>query len=190
MTHVDPSTLQQTVRGLRLDAATLADNLKPPATLMVFVRHVGCIFCREMIKDVRAASEKAADFPPILFVCMADEKAAGELFDKLFPAARVICDPDKTLYDAFNLRHGDFNQLFGPRVWACAIRAVAKGNMQRLAKPVGDPWTMPGLFLIEPGGRVLWRHQFAHIGDHPDYAAIPALVTGSNAAGDLNASSI
>ena len=55
---------------------------------------------------------------------------------------------------------------------ACAVRALAKGNMQgRLA---GSPDQMPGMFLIAPDGRVLWQHDFSHIGDHPDFDALVA----------------
>jgi len=39
-------------------------------------------------------------------------------------------------------------------------------------KAVGDPWSMPGLFVVK-GDLILWRHQFRHAGDHPDFARIP-----------------
>jgi hypothetical protein len=45
-------------------------------------------------------------------------------------------------------------------------------------KAAGDPWTMPGLFLLK-GEAILWRHTFRHAGDHPDFARIPDLLRTS-----------
>jgi hypothetical protein len=69
--------------------------------------------------------------------------------------------------------------MFGPGVWLAGARGALKGNTAGKAK--GDPWTMPGLFLVK-GDAILSRHRFRHAGDHPDFARIPEL-TGS-AVGD------
>jgi hypothetical protein len=63
--------------------------------------------------------------------------------------------------------------MFGPGVWLAGARAALKGNT--VGKPVGDPWTMPGLFLLK-GDAILWRHTFRHAGDHPDFARIPEVL--------------
>lgn len=34
---------------------------------------------------------------------------------------------------------------------------------------------MPGAFLVQ-GERVLWEHDFAHVGDAPDWNRLPAIV--------------
>ena len=60
-------------------------------------------------------------------------------------------------------------ELLGPDVWACSVRATAKGHLSGV--PVGDPLTMPGLFLVE-NNAIIWRHRFRHIGDHPSFARI------------------
>lgn len=63
--------------------------------------------------------------------------------------------------------------MFGSEVWACGARATLKGHT--IGKPVGDPWMMPGLFLVTDTGRILWQHDYSHAGDHPNFADIPAL---------------
>ena len=50
---------------------------------------------------------------------------------------------------------------------------AGKGHV--VGKPVGDPWQMPGLSLVQ-NPDVLWSHDFAHIGDHPDFTTMPQLV--------------
>jgi hypothetical protein len=41
---------------------------------------------------------------------------------------------------------------------------------------------MPGLFWVA-ADRVLWRHDFAHVGDHPDFEALPRLLPAVRARG-------
>ncbi len=60
--------------------------------------------------------------------------------------------------------------MFGSGVWACGARAASKGHM--IGAPVGDPWIMPGLFFVD-NGQILWQHDFAHAGDHPDWETLP-----------------
>lgn len=71
-------------------------------------------------------------------------------------------------------------EMFGPEVWACGVRATLKGSF--IGRPVGDPWTMPGLFLVQ-GDKILWRRDFRHAGDHPDWSAIPQVATAVTGAG-------
>ncbi len=62
-------------------------------------------------------------------------------------------------------------------MWLKALLAARKGN--RVRKIVGDPWDMPGLFLVR-GDRVLWTWRFRHVGDHPDFSRLPDLVDPQN----------
>jgi hypothetical protein len=174
MQRIPDDLLDRTSPGLRLPGPSLRASLDATSpTLLVFLRHFGCIFCREMVRDVLKAS-RASGYPPVLFFAQAAVDQAQRFFDKYGPEARVVCDPDKTFYDAFELQHGSMTEMFGPRVWACAMRAMTKGNSVGVGSVIGDPWTMPGVFLVEPDGTVAWRHHFAHAGDHPDWNAIPS----------------
>lgn len=78
----------------------------------------------------------------------------------------------RTFYDAFDIQRGGMKEMFGADVWACGVRAVTKGHF--IGKAKGDPWIMPGLFLVN-GAQILWQHDFKHAGDHPDFAAITDL---------------
>jgi hypothetical protein len=80
-----------------------------------------------------------------------------------------VADLPRYFYRAFGLERGNLRQMLAPDVWVCGLRAAAKGNIA--GAPVGDAWQMPGLFLVQ-GDKILWRHNFRHAGDHPDFAAI------------------
>ena len=178
MTPLPAGVLNQTVVGLRLPqvepSPTLADVLGKP-TVLVFLRHFGCVFCREMIHDVKKVRSLDASYPPVVFFAQATIEQAEKFFDKHYPGATVVCDPGKRFYQAFDLRQGTAMQMFGPAVWTCGIRATLKGNT--IGLPVGDVWTMPGVMLASREG-IHWKHTFLHAGDHPDFAAIPGKVVG------------
>ncbi len=173
--------LDRTVQGLNLAGTTLRDEIAQAdrPTLLVFLRHFGCIFCKEMLKDVRDASRTIANYPRVVVFCQADLDEATTFFAKHWPDAHAVCDPAKSFYDGAGLTHGTFAQMFGPRVWACGIRAVSKGNAISM-RVIGDPWTMPGTMAVDASGEVVWRHTFQHAGDHPDYKRVPELMRTSN----------
>jgi hypothetical protein len=91
----------------------------------------------------------------------------------LWPEASAIADPEMRLYRLFGIERGTLGQLLSPGIVACGIRAVVKGNVG--GRAIGDPQLMPGLFAIE-NERVIWRHDFRHAGDHPDFGAIPTVI--------------
>jgi hypothetical protein len=94
-------------------------------------------------------------------------------FGRYWQEARAIADGPKRLYAAFGVGQGGAAEMFGPGVWVAGFRAALKGNVA--GRSVGDPWTMPALFLVR-GETILWHHGFRHAGDHPDFARIPDLL--------------
>jgi len=148
--------------------------------LLVFLRHLGCTFCREAVADLseqRQSIEGDAG-TKIVFVYMpgpgdtqALEARASRFFAKhgMEDSARVA-DPDKRLYRAFGLGRGSLGQLFG---WKNLKRGFVAGVMKgHLVGPlVGDGFQMPGVFLVRDGAVVAgYRHETA--ADVPDYCAI------------------
>ncbi len=186
--RVAEAVLDAGIQGTRLaEPMTLRGQLDANRpTLVNFLRHFGCCFCREIVKDLRVASERADGhggsrrYPRVVFVHMADVEAAGTFFGKYWPGATTISDPEKRLYGAFGLGRGSLGQMFGPSSVACGIRAVAKGHV--VGRPVGDPWMMPGQFLIGPvdgvgSAEILWSYRAKHAGDHPAVVGLPELAT-------------
>lgn len=128
------------------------------------------MFCRESVRDLRQISAEDPTFPPILFVHLGTPEDGERFFSERFPEARAVADPQHTLHPAFGLEHASFSQLFGPLVWAAGARALSGGT--GLGLPVGDPFMMPGVFLVR-GDEIVWQHDFRHAGDQPDFASVP-----------------
>jgi hypothetical protein len=128
------------------------------------------MFCRETVKDLRRTYEQATAYPRPLFFHMGSPEQGADFFQKHWPEAAAVSDPERVFYRAFQIKRVNLWLLLGPRSWLPALRAVLKGN--GMGKPVGDVQVMPGVFLVH-GDRILWSHSFSGPGDHPDWAAIP-----------------
>ena len=64
---VPAEALDAAVTGVGLSPGTLREQLDESLTLLVFLRHFGCMFCREAVSDLREAAETHSDFPKVIF---------------------------------------------------------------------------------------------------------------------------
>lgn len=163
--------------GVGLSPGSLRDQIGDRPTLLVFLRHFGCIFCKETVADLRAAAEAADHYPDILFFTQGTPRES-RAFLRDWPGARAVSDPEMSFYDAFGIRRASFLEALGPKVLKARGRARAKGHQN--GKPSGDVWRMPGCLLVE-GSRVVWRYEPTHAADHPDFATLPALTRSGEA---------
>lgn len=170
MKWIPAEALEAHVRGVGLVPGRLRDQLEGGPQLLVFLRHFGCVFCRETVADLRAVAEGDPGFPRVLFLFIGSPTEGRAFMRRYWPGARAVADPEKRIYAAFGIERGSPLQLLGPGVWAGSRRARAKGHAQ--GKRTGDIWMMPGCFLVD-GARILWAHEYAHAADHPDFASIP-----------------
>lgn len=115
--------------------------------------------------DLRKNVAAVEPLPPVLLFFQGSPADGQAFFHRLWPEARAVSDLQRQFYTAFDIERGGIAEMFGPEVWACGMRASAKGHS--IGRPVGDPWLMPGMFIIQEQA-VIWQHTFRHAGDHPD----------------------
>ena len=155
----------RTSLGVSLDELS---RLSP--VMVVFLRHLGCPFCREALADLardRARIER--DGTRLLLVHVASEE---ELLDRLAPALSDVArlpDPTQVIYRAFGLGRGRLLDVFGPMVWFRFIEAaLLKGRGFGFQD---DIFQMPGVFVVYHGQVIrTFRHQ--SIADRPDYLSL------------------
>ncbi len=148
---------------------SLQEHTDASPTMLVFLRHFGCPFCREMLTEIhnkRAQIEKEGT--NIILVHLVDDAKAEEITQAygLSDLPR-IADPDKKIYKAFGLSRGSLQQLFGFNVLVRGIiRTISKLDPPRSF--AGDAFQMPGIFVIHKGMVI---HTFKHtsLADRPDY---------------------
>jgi hypothetical protein len=167
---ISAELLDATVYGTNLRADTLRGNLSSGATLLVFLRHFGCLFCHEMVADLREQSGKRGDQESILFFYQGTVTEGREFFGKHWPAAQAIADASLKFYKGFGIPKASVTEMLSPSVWRRGMKSLAKGHTPGM--PKGSVRQMPGMLLVR-GDQVVWRHDFEHAGDHPEMEAIP-----------------
>ena len=169
-TEVPSELSERLVGGVNLKPGTLGDQLDPDAVhLLVFLRHLGCIFCRETIADLRDCCADDPNFPLPLFFFQGSSTEGRALLRGLWPQARAVADASGEFYDAFGVGRAGLVAMFRPAVWSARSRAQGKGHEQ--GRRTGDIWRMPGMFLTH-GREILWAHDYSHAADHPDYRTV------------------
>lgn len=159
-------SLESIITNQGLSLACYSDH---QPTMLVFLRHFGCTFCKEALTEIkknRAAIE--LEGTKIILVHLETEEVAAKATQKYNLADLPrISDPTKKLYKAFGLQKGNMLQLFGFNVIIRGfIAGLINGNLP--AKPKADPYQMPGVFVIYKGAVM---HTFKHTtaADRPDY---------------------
>ncbi len=89
------------------------------------------------------------------------------------PDCRVLIDPTLDAYRALRLQRGVMATM-GPSTWVRAAKSLARGHVQ--GEVAGDPWQQGGLFVMAPGGRLVFEQRNRDAATRPDIdAAMRAL---------------
>ena len=161
-----PESLAETAARFRLSTGeSLLDASTSQPLALVFLRHFGCTFTRQILRGLEDLKQ-AADHhgARLVLIHMLKDGAENRYLPAPGAVARVA-DPHCELYRAFGLGKGGFLELFGPKVLWLAILAIYKGcGVGYLA---GDGRQMPGAFLFHHG-KVLSAQRARSASDLPD----------------------
>lgn len=140
--------------------------------MLIFLRHFGCVFCKEAMIDIAAKREQyeSKGFR-IVFVHMADTETAEEYFTKFkLKGITFVNDPHKKYYNAFGLFRGTFTQLFGLQTWIRGYKIKKEHDLEiePSAKKLGDSFQMPGVFIIQ-NGEIKDKFIHRHAAERPNY---------------------
>jgi hypothetical protein len=173
--RIPDELLGRYVNGVNLMPGTLRDQLGAAPTLLVFLRHFGCPFCKETLAGLRGASGQNAAYPPVLFFYQGSPTEGRAFLRRYWPEARAIADPEAVIYDGMGVGRAGLLQLFHPGIVPALIRARNAGHFEGYGEgPSGDSRRMPGLFIAR-GAEIVWAHRARHQADHPEFARIPQL---------------
>ncbi len=141
---------------------------QPDKKLIVsFVRHSGCTYCREMLKDLGEFKKSLkGESIGLLVVHMSSFTKGDELLRQYgLEGVGHISDPKSIIYRIFGLNKGSFTQLFGFKSILRGFSGVAKHGIGLLD---GDGTQMPGVFLVNKEG-ILKSFVHSSVADRVDY---------------------
>jgi peroxiredoxin len=169
---------QEAMRGaaVRVPGAAKAMSLEAYSVqqpvLVVFLRHLGCTFCREALQDVGEQRERIErSGARVCLVSMAEEGKTRELASKYgLGDVAIVSDPQQRVYAAFELARGTLGQLFGVRMF---LRGFAAGVLRRhgVGMLAGDGFQLPGAFVVSKG-EIVRAYRHADAADRPDYCEL------------------
>jgi peroxiredoxin len=159
-----------TVLDLEGNVRRLGELWRERPVVLVFVRHFGCLFCREQVQQLRPLvgdiRQRGAELAVVGNGSVEDAREFARELALDFP---LFTDPRRLSYQAAGLRRGLASTL-GPSVFGNAWRALREGHRQRHTQ--GDPWQQGGAFVIAPDHRLLYLQRSETGGDHADPQAL------------------
>ena len=97
----------------------------------------------------------------------AESNAFAAKYDVPFP---IVSDPGKKMYRTFDLKRMAPWGFLAPEVVLKGVSAMARGHHMGL--PQGDVRQLPGVFVINTAGEIVFSHYAADAADHPAVAVI------------------
>lgn len=157
----------QSHRGQSLESLSFE---KP--TMVVFLRHSGCTFCRRVMADLSEVRNKLDALPIHVVVVHMGSPMDGTTILAKYNVEywHHISDPFCVIYRGFGLQRGRFGQLFSGKVlWRGLRHAIFGGH--GLGKLEGDSFFLPGVFVVSRG-EVVFGQPAEDASQRPDFVAI------------------
>lgn len=181
--RLDAQIINEIVHSIKdnqgIDLVNLSDQ---QPTLLFFLRHFGCTFCREALSDLSEIKTKINTLGvQLVFVHMVDKETADMhlSFYELNKSVH-ISDPEKRLYEYFGLKKGNIRQLYGLNVMMRGLKAGLLDGHGHGFTSIGDMNQMPGLFMLHHQ-KVIRSFLHDTAADKPDYLEFITLALENNA---------
>jgi peroxiredoxin len=162
----------------------LGDLWRERSVVLVFVRHFGCIFCRQQVAELKdIVGQIEARGAELVVVGNGRVEDARRFAREQGIGFRLLTDPTGEAYRRAGMRHG-LATVVGAGVLGRGLVAWARGFRQ--AEVLGDPLQQGGVLVIAAGGREVFRYVSRRAGDHPSTAQLIAVLNSGAVAPALS----
>jgi peroxiredoxin len=153
-------------------AIELGSLWRDRTAVLVFLRHFGCLHCREhvaqLLGDVEAVRAAGAE---LYVIGNGSPSFIAGFREQTGWTGPVYTDPSLAVYRAAQLERSVGSTL-DPRSLTDAWRALRHGSRQ--GRTQGDQWQQGGTLVVAPSGEVRWHHASGRPGDNATGAQIVA----------------
>lgn len=147
-------------------------------TALLFIRHFGCPYCQIALRELAAERSTLASLgAQVVAVAIGEPVHAATFGRKVAPGVTLFVSPDTAAHRAYGLRRGRPWEVVNVRTVVRGTQLAARGILPRV--PTGDPFLLPGTFVIDRTGRVTYARYAADVSDNPDWTALRAAVTAA-----------
>jgi len=148
---------------------TLSDLSEERPVLIVFLRHGGCPFCRQVLAQLQALSEQIAQQNmQLAIVHMMDDAQADKLLARYqLQNVHRFSDPERKLYNLFQIKRGNLAETIGPAIWWSGFKTTILSGF--LPGIPGKDIQQLGAALILAKGQVVASYFSQNSADIPDW---------------------
>ena len=152
---------------------------------IIFLRHFGCIFCREHLIRLRKRYDEFTI--PIVTIGLGTAEDAAGMRDWLKIPFPILATSTTEPYADWGLGRATSATMLNPGMITSSIRALSKGARQ--GKATGDAMQLPGSFLVDQAGSIRWARPGSHPGDIASVDELLAAIEGTLTPRDAQSSS-
>jgi peroxiredoxin len=159
----------------------LGDLWSERPAVLVFVRHFGCVFCRQMAVEIHRARHKFEEADVQLAVIGHGTPAHARDFRRLQNVdLPLLVDPDRRVYELAGAKVATLPELIGPRQIMRALRATIVSRLRQgsiavhQGKIIGHAAQLGGVLVIAPDGSVRYAYLSEESGDNPPASEVLA----------------
>lgn len=167
---MDQNSLKQSLACFpSSQGSTLSDLSEEQPVLVVFLRHGGCPFCRQVLAQLKELSEQITrQNMQLAIVHMMDNSQADKLLAR-YQLQKVphFSDPDRKLYELFQIKRGNLSETIGPAIWWPGFKTTILSGF--LPGIPGKDIQQLGAALILEKGQVRASHFSQNSADLPDW---------------------
>jgi peroxiredoxin len=160
-----PDVILQSTDGANMQ---LAQFWQRASVLLFFVRHVGCVFCRE---QARTLAQRYADIrtrdAEVIAIIPTDAINAGRFARSMHLPYPVLCDAPRRAFSAFGLYDATIGDLVQPEVLLRTARQFARGNIPTVNPFSSSLTQLGGVFIVGSDGVVRLGHAATPVFAYP-----------------------
>jgi peroxiredoxin len=143
--------------------------------VVVFMRHFGCVFCREhLILLGRAYDDIRVAGGEVVSIFQYRAESTHNFCRSRHVPFQCLGDPARSSYRAVGLGRGRRKEYLGLNSWKYRRRASRVGARSGL--PRGDVAQRPGTFVVDPAGITAFAHYNRDSSDNPSVDDVIAAV--------------
>ena len=134
--------------------------------LLVFLRHFGCNFCKETLRELERSKVELNSFESEIVIVHQSSREHAQKVLEIYGLSDLehVSDPSRIVYKAFGLGKHSYFEIFRPRVLWNTLRSIIRGHIP--GKINGDPLQLPGIFVLE-NSQLIDSFSYSSIADRP-----------------------
>ena len=148
------------------DTVRLGSIVRDRPAVLILMRHLGCLPCREHLLDVARRRAQLGDARVLCVTFVAPPLLAAYERELALDGIEFLGDPERVLYTALGFDRASFARVWlHPAVWRRYAALIARGR--RPHPPGQDVYQLGGDAVVDAGGRLRWVYASAGPEDRP-----------------------